>query len=132
MSYKPLIVATALLALVGCASAFKDPVVLAAEDGRWDDAWDYALPLADAGVADEQIRVATMYARGMGRPVDIVEGLKYAILAQRREGILSERITPAIAAEATPEQREEALARADAFKTTPLTKEWRARWRPDD
>lgn len=118
------------LLLAGCASALKDPVVKAAEDGRWDDAWAYELPRAEAGVADAQVRIATMYARGMGRPKDIVEGLKFAILASRGEGLLAERIAPAIAGEATTEEREEALARADAFKTTPLPEEWWARWKP--
>jgi len=127
---KRLLAVAATLALIGCASALKDPLVLAVEEERYEDAWDYVLPLAEAGVADEQVRVATMYARGIGRPADIVEGLKFAILAARREGLLAELVAPAIADAATPEQEAEALARADAFKTTPLTAEWRARWRP--
>lgn len=128
---RSLTAALSLIALAACADVGKDPVVLAAERGEWEHAWAYELPRANAGVADAQVRIATMYARGKGRPQDMVEAVKFAILASRGQGMLAERISPAIIDLATDEERREGEVRAAAFQTTPLTEEWHKKYNPN-
>lgn len=120
-----------LITLGACASTFKDPAVRAAEDDDWESAWAYVLPRAEAGFADDQVRVATMYAKGSGgRPVDMAEAVKFALLAAENQGMLAERIAPAVLGLATEAERAEGAARAAAFEERPLPRAWCDQFRP--
>lgn len=108
--------------------------MLAVESGQYADAWAYELPRANAGVTEAQLRVAVMYKNGWGREADMAEAVKFALLARQSGDNLPMEIAPAlngIVQLASEEERAEGQRRAEAFVTTPLSREWYDTYMPD-
>lgn len=113
-----------LTVLAGCGNFEKPP--------EWRDAgrdayavcdykraFEHFYERADSGIAEDQARVAVMYARGRYVELDRETGLMWAVLAKTRGQLLTDGLIASILDEVEETRRdpmlERAVARADAW-----------------